>query len=83
MSIVIDAADDFELNNDYFSFTRVDGKMVFSRRVINEEDVKAMKKAIFDLVCAQNTCNLFRAPYTHRGLGYSCSKHDYLLGSKS
>ncbi len=46
------------MNSDYFLFWNVNGKMVFSCRVINEEDVKAMKKAVFDLMCAQYTHTL-------------------------
>ncbi len=51
--VTIDAADDFEMNSDYFSFHNVKGDMVFSRRVLNEEDVEEMKDAVLDLMCAQ------------------------------
>ena len=51
--VTIGAADDYMENNDYFTFGDLDRKMVFSRRVINEEDVQEMKDAILELMCAQ------------------------------
>ena len=51
--VSVAAAEAFEANSDYFTFRSVDGKMVFNRRIIHEEDVDAMGEAVFDLLCAQ------------------------------
>jgi len=52
--VTMGAADDYMENYDYFTFRdTLHRKMVFSRRVINEEDVQEMKDAILDLMCTQ------------------------------
>ena len=59
--VTIGAADDYMENNDYFTFRdTLHRKMVFSRRVINEEDVQEMKDAILDLMCTQYSHTLRR-----------------------
>ena len=47
------AAETFEQTSGYFTFTLKEGKMVFSRRIQVEEDVTAMKVAVYDLVYQQ------------------------------
>ena len=58
--VTIGAADDYMENYDYFTFGDLDRKMVFSRRVINEEDVKELKAAVFTLMCAHYSHTLQR-----------------------
>ena len=58
------AAEHFEDFSDYFKFKSIDGDMHFNHLIKHEEDVKAMKKAVFDLIMAQHTNNLYGAPET-------------------